>query len=654
MKLRSDLRYRSILVLAAVAMAGAVVAQQSPAPAAASAPPETQSFTVQPGTPPDEERITVIHTTTRRVVVDVVATDADGKPVPDLTQQDFTVFEDRKPQSVRAFEVHDPEMDSSTLPPAPAQLPSNTFVNLEQTPASGPPVVLLLDYLNTPLGDQAYAHEQVVDFIQKKPASVEMAIFILGDNLSLLQGFTTDQGKLLAALRSKAAGLRMPAQSEDLQKAQTTLDAFEEMGRFLAALNGRKNLLWFSESFNMLVLPKAQDADQGTLIVDYEQGSPNPGPGATVTAANLMPSAVSDISEASASGFSHSIGNMMVLREQMRKVATALAVSQTAGYPIDVRGLANDPAFSAAGGAVSAPSTNARGLSATPGLPTSPGAGTAAMQKHNDWILSLDAAHATMEEIAAATGGHAFVNTNGLAVAAGHAVSEGSAYYTLVYAPSNLNFDGGLRSIHVTVDKPGCKLAYRSAYYAVDPATVTPDAVQSDSLAAAMVHGAPDAQGLVFKAQINPEGAPAMAAPDSPMSVKAAYNGSKKSKKPQHLSGMVQAYSIHLAILARQLQLTESPDGRHHAALNIAAYAYTADGQKLGGMKQNLEASMPPAVYALTLENGMFHNLRVELPVEASTLRLAIFDPGSHHSGSLEVALPLQPAQQATAAALKQ
>ena len=83
MKLRSDLRYRSILVLAAVAMAGAVVAQQSPAPAAASAPPETQSFTVQPGTPPDEERITVIHTTTRRVVVDVVATDADGKPVPD-------------------------------------------------------------------------------------------------------------------------------------------------------------------------------------------------------------------------------------------------------------------------------------------------------------------------------------------------------------------------------------------------------------------------------------------------------------------------------------------------------------------------------------------------------------------------------------------
>jgi hypothetical protein len=241
------------------------------------------------------------------------------------------------------------------------------------------------------------------------------------------------------------------------------------------------------------------------------------------------------------------------------------------------------------------------------------------------------------------------VNTNGLAVAANHAVTEGSAYYTLVYAPSNRNFDGGLRSIHVTVDKPGCKLAYRSAYYAVDAATVTPNAVQSDTLAAAMVHGAPDAQELVFKAQIDPNGAPKAAPPESPLATKAAYNPVKKSRKPQHLTGMVQTYNIHLAILAKQLQLTESPDGRHHATLNIAVSAYAADGQKLGGTKQNLEASMPPAVYARTIENGMFHNLHVDLPVEASTLRLAIFDPGNHHSGSLEIALPLQPTQQAEA-----
>jgi len=94
--------------------------------------------------------------------------------------------------------------------------------------------------------------------------------------------------------------------------------------------------------------------------------------------------------------------------------------------------------------------------------------------------------------------------------------------------------------------------------------------------------------------------------------------------------------------------MTQLPDGRHRAALQIAVYAYAADGQKLGGTRQNIQATMPPKVYEYDLENGMFHNMRVELPVEAASLRLAIFDPGTHNTGSLEVPLPLP--QQAEAA----
>jgi hypothetical protein len=355
-------------------------------------------------------------------------------------------------------------------------------------------------------------------------------------------------------------------------------------------------------------------------------------------------------SEASASGFSHGIGDMTVLQDAMRKVAAALAVSQTAVYPIDVRGLAGDPGYSAAGAGSSSMTANPRGFVGTPGMPTAPGSAPAAVQHHNDFIQSLDAAHATMAQIAEATGGHAFVNTNGLAAAADRAVSDGAAYYTLVYAPSNLNFDGGLRAIHVALDKPGYNLAYRSAYYAVDPSAVTPDSIQNDSLAAALVHGGPEAQGLLFKAQIDPEGAPAMAALNSPPAVNAAINGSKKTKKLQGLSGMVQPYDIRLAILAQQLQLTETPDGRHEAALEIAVCAYGADGQKLGGTMQNLQASMPPMIYERALQDGMFHNLHVELPVEAASLRIAILDSGNHRTGSLEVTLPLPPSQQAGAA----
>jgi VWFA-related protein len=666
MRVLGVFRRHLILVLGFSLQAGAcaAIAQQS---AAASGPGQaTQSagsssvpqnagtalFTAEQEPSGDQEPPVTIRTTTRRVVVDVVVTGPDGKPVSGLTEKDFTVFEDRKPQSVRAFEVHAPEEDRSQLPPAPPQLSPDTFVNLEQTPASGPPVLVLLDFLNSQVTNQMVAREQILRFLERKPPSMEVAIFALGDNLSLVEGFTTDTGKLLAAMRSKAAQPRLTSASEDMAKAQITLDAFLGMGRFLATISGRKNLLWFSESFNMMILPKASDLDAGTLITDYEQSLPNPGPGSTVTTENLIPTSAAPAgSVASASGFSQGIGDMMVLREEMRKVATALAVSQTAVYPIDVRALNVDPGLSASALSPSSMTTNPKGIIGTPGMPTAPGAAPAIAQGHDDFMQSEDAAHATMAEIAAATGGRAFVNTNGIAAAASQAVNDGAQYYTLVYAPSNLKFDGGLRSIHVTLDKPGYTLSYRSAYYAVDPASVAPDSVEDDSLAAAMVHGAPETQGLVFKAQIDPDGAPAEAAPDSPLAMKAAVNGGKAAKLPAHLSGMVQAFTIRLAILAQQLELDAMPDGIRHAALEIAVCAYAADGRKLGGTNERLEASLPPAVYQQALDNGMFHTLHVELPVEAASLRLAILDAGSHRTGSLEVALPLPPPPQADGAA---
>jgi VWFA-related protein len=612
-----------------------------------------QSFTVQSTDSQSREPAFTLQSTTRRVVVDVVVTGPDGKPVTGLTQTDFIVAEDGKPQSVHGFETHTPEQDRSLLPSAPSGLPSHTFVNLEQTPPSGPPVVVLLDFMNTPLDAQMTAHEQIMRFLERKPPSLEVAIFSLGDSLSMVQGFTTDTSRLVAAMKSKAAGPHLISANEEILRAQTTLDAFLDIGRLLTTIQGRKNLLWFSGSFDMLVLPKAQDVEQGALFVESSAGSPSAGPGSVVNSANLLPSATTGGgAEASASGFSNQIGSMTVLQDKLRKVAMVLAVSQTAVYPVDVRGLMVDTGFSVTVPAASQLNADPRGHQGTPGIPSTPGGVPASVQNHNDFMQSLNAAHATMDEIAAATGGHAFENSNGIAAAAALAVSDGESYYSLNYAPSNRNFDGGLRTIHVSLDKPlsnaGYKLAYRSAYYAVDPAAVEPDASSSNTLNAALLHGAPQAQRLVFKAQIDPDGAPVSATENSPLAVKLPANVSRKTKKdPEFLSGMVQSYKIRLAILAQQLQFTQSEDGRRHAALEIGVYAYAADGRKIGGAMQKLQAAMPPLVYIHALENGMYHNLQVQLPVEAASLRLAIYDPDNHRTGSLETSLPLLPTEQA-------
>jgi VWFA-related protein len=582
------------------------------------------------------------------VVVDVVVRGPDGKPVAGLTESDFKVFENGKPQSVRAFEFHSPENDRSALPPRPAQLPDDTFVNLETTPASGPAVVVLLDFLNTPVVDQPYARAQIVEFLEHKPASMPVAIFALSDNLSLLQGFTTDNSKLLAAMRSKAAGMHMPAGGELVLKAQVTLDAFAAIGKFLSAFDGRKNLLWFSESFASMTLPSAETAEQGTLIAGSADTSSNVNSGPTQTGltGNVVPAPLTlDSAGPSADELGEDAGNMTVLSERLRKVAITLAVSQTAVYPIDVRGLATDPVFSAAQAPPTALSTDPLGRLGTPGMPVAPGEPPAAGQQHNNFILSMGASQATMTEIADATGGRAYMNSNGVAAAAEQAVTDGATYYTLIYAPSNLNFDGGLRAIHVVLDKRGCSLSYRSAYYAVDPTTVAPSAAD-DRLASAMLHGEPDAQGLLFKAQIDRLGTPIPAPSDSPLAVQQG----KHNRVSGQLSGMVQEYVIRLAVLANQLQTTELPSGRHRADLEIEVAGYAANGRKLGGTRQNLEVAIPPVAYERARSSGLFHSLHIALPVESSSLRVAVFDSGSHRTGSLEVPLPLPLRAQANAA----
>ena len=650
----------------------AAVARQNPFPVGASAQTPDASPAQRPATnrqsqatqdqPPatllvesepaeNNDTTITIRKVTRRVVVDVVVRGRDGKPVTGLTERDFKVFEDGKPQPVRAFEAHSPESDRSLLPPRPSQLPDDTFVNLEATPASGPAVVVLLDSLNTPVTDQAYAHQQIAKFLEQKPPSTPVAIFTLGDKLSLVQGFTTDTGKLLAAMHSKATGLHMPAGGELVQKAQVTLDAFAEIGQFLAAVDGRKNLLWFSESFAMMTLPSAQSVQPGALMVDSGDtnriSSSDPGSSPEGMAGNSIPAPLTlDTMGPSAEGQGEDPASLAVLRERLRKVAIALAVSQTAVYPIDVRGLAVDPDFSAAQAPTTALSTDPRGRLGTPGMPTSPGGAPEAVEQHNNFIQSLGAEQATMTEIADATGGRAYMNSNGLTMAAEQAVNDGATYYTLVYAPTNLKFDGGLRAIHVALDRPACALAYRSAYYAVDPALVSPSAAD-DSLATAMVHGEPSAQGLIFKAQIDRVGGPVAAPPGSPMALKSANQPGKKKRDAGQLSGNLQDYEIRLAIFTGQLETTQLPDGRRRADLEIEVAGYAADGRKLGGTKQDLEAAMPPPVYERANQNGMFHDLHAELPVESASLRIAIFDRVSHRTGSLEVALPLALSPQA-------
>jgi VWFA-related protein len=123
----------------------------------------------------------------------------------------------------------------------------------------------LFDVLNTSFPSLAYAHDQLIKYLDTTPPNQPTAIFALGNKLWLLHDFTTDHEALKQSIRKfKGQGSQLITTSPDDDKAYkrkstfttagadrvwTTLEAFKSLARIMNAYKGRKNLLWISESF---------------------------------------------------------------------------------------------------------------------------------------------------------------------------------------------------------------------------------------------------------------------------------------------------------------------------------------------------------------------------------------------------------------------
>jgi len=596
----------------------------------------------QPDANPVQQSDVILRQTVRRVRVDVIVTDRLGQPVTGLQASDFKVSEDGKPQSVRQFEWNGAEYGNAPQPPA--QLPPHTFLNLPSEPERGPLTVLLYDVLNTPVDAQPYAHEQMLKFL-KRSARQQIAIFVLSDRLHLLQGFTSARDVLLHAARG--AGV-LPQQSpwssnptvaargapvEQSEAAQgsasvggqpsgsivtnrttgdrsqmadlmshiealessamldrrvdTTMDAFAQIGRFVAGIPGRKNVLWFSGSFPAGVAPD-QDAsfrrDDG--IRNY-------------------------------SG-------------RMRDASILLNSAQVALYPVDSRGLSTDRSFDA----------------------SQPGS----YSVDRAFAQRLFAEHASMDDMAERTGGRAFYNTNGLEQALEASAEDGASYYSLVYAPSNANFDGSLRRISVTLERQNYRLRYRRNYFADDSAKRIHRDVTSEAenaligpLAGAVQFGAPPAHEIIFSAHVDAIGAPTLATaaqmaalhPYLEQAARAARRKVVKAAGPI----LVQKYVIQYSVLASQLDFLTTAKSAYRPHVSLVALAFNAEGETLCGIETRIEDSIPASRIDSILENGYRPLQTFLVPVGATVLRLAVRDELSGRVGSMEIRLPLSPGE---------
>ena len=157
----------------------------------------------------------------REVLLDVVVTDHDGRPITGLAPNDFTVVEDRDPQRLTHLEEHHPMSaeELARLKSMP-QLPPNTFTNFTPVANTNSSTVILLDALDTPIERaQMQLRQQLIDYLKQMQPATPVAIFQLDIRMHLIQGMTADPAMLLDAAMSKRD---MPLSFEaDLRDART-------------------------------------------------------------------------------------------------------------------------------------------------------------------------------------------------------------------------------------------------------------------------------------------------------------------------------------------------------------------------------------------------------------------------------------------------
>jgi VWFA-related protein len=580
-----------------------------------------------------ETKSPAYRSTTRAVVVDVVVSKGD-EAIGGLKQADFQVFEDGKPQVVNFFEEH----SANTLPagalPALPKMPPGVYTNVPAAPGNDSVNVLLLDALNTDKEDQIYVHNQIIEFLKNMQPGTRAAIFTLSSQLRMVQGFTTDSAALHAALNDPKYGVMpdKPHESHstqdkiddlhlietmvmmnnghwtegiaaiqsfqrDLASFQTeqrvvmTLEALQGLARYLSAVPGRKNLIWFSTSFPVVVFPHVGESQRPTQL--NTDGMRQYGPA-------------------------------------VRQTADLLTSSKIAVYPVGAEGVMSEHIFEA----------NLKSPTDYEGQTTNPdGVKTGYMDAYKNENGARSDKIMSMEQLAADTGGKAFYNTNDLNTATQKAIADGAHYYTLAYTPTNKKMDGSYRRIEVKVPESKYRLAYRRGYNADDAAAVTSAKAEVNPLHGLMTAGMPDATQVLFAARVLPS--------DPQPAANSAHAG-----KNAKLSGPTTRYSIDFMIRWTDVKLDALPDGTHTGKIDVQLLAYDREGNAVNWAGGTQVMSLKPDVFAAIEKSGVPAHVDIDLPADKDVLLVAgVYDWETGQAGTMEIPLKMMGANTVAAQA---
>ncbi|MGD0368520.1 MAG: VWA domain-containing protein [Acidobacteriaceae bacterium] len=354
------------------------------------------------------------------VLTNIVVRDKKtGAVVKGLTEKDFTVTEDGKPQHIASFDFENVD-EAAALNEATinAAAPNGVFGAKTGTATTEELrnhrlIVMFFDITSMQPDDLDRAQDAARNYINKQmhPADL-VALVSLDTTLSLDQDFTASKDLLLKAVNAyggtQGSGFAAGATSTSNQVEDASsfapdeseyndintdreLFALEDISKSLAYLNEKKSLLYFSGGIQ-------------------RDGIEN--------------------------------------QASLHAAINASVRANISIYSVDARGL---QAISPLGDATTG---NLRGANSFNG---------AALQNNLDSNFNTQEVMATLSSD---TGGKAFFDSNDFSGAFDRIQKDTSAYYVIGYHSTDLRRDGRYRRLSVKIDRGDVKVEYRPGYYA--------------------------------------------------------------------------------------------------------------------------------------------------------------------------------------------
>lgn len=396
----------------------------------------------------------VIRVKSNLVNIDVIVKDKKGKYIADLKAEDFTVVENGVAQKIEFFDAPLTRTETTTTTTTPGAQPATT-----PPPATARNfVALVIDSQTTDITNLKQVREGTLKYIREKITDEDVvALLTVTNGLHMLQPFTQDKAKLIAALEdltvnstSKSFEQKDFAENIEAQRAILTDGAPAGDVRMDSPAGARlmiaqRVLAQFVRLRTALSLQQSRPI-LAALAAISEGLRPIPGKKTLVL-------------------FSQGFVTPAVLDWQVQSTIDIANRANVAIYIIDSAGLrANAPASGSL-------------------VPSTPMAGVSGITNQEQRIRAVGGEtvfdnvrqegqsreYDILYRISGDTGGRLFKGNNDLGQGLERINEEIHARYTLAYRSTNQNFDGTFRKVKIDVRRPDTQINSRSGYYAIPP-----------------------------------------------------------------------------------------------------------------------------------------------------------------------------------------